>query len=155
MLDQRGQCRGQPPQVGQGIRNRPAVRPREEDKLLHLDLLRGVRPLRRERRDIHRQRRQQVPHAVGYFHAVHADLRTPAGFQVQRRNYPCLFHDQIQPRGNARRVCRIYKERSCRSRAIRRRHQRPARKEPHQNAVENPLYQRAICKDRRLPFGGG
>ena len=44
MLDQRGQCRGQPPQVGQGIRNRPAVRPREEDKLLHLDLLRGVRP---------------------------------------------------------------------------------------------------------------
>ena len=96
MLDQRGQCRGQPPQVGQGIRNRPAVRPREEDKLLHLDLLRGVRPLRRERRDIHRQRRQQVPHAVRYFHAVHTDLRTPAGFQVQGRDYSCLFHDEIQ-----------------------------------------------------------
>ena len=29
----------QPAQVGQGVSHRPAVRPRKEDKLLHLDLL--------------------------------------------------------------------------------------------------------------------
>ena len=43
--------------------------PAKKDKLLHLDLLRGVRHLRPRRRYIHRQRRTKGAHAVGYFNA--------------------------------------------------------------------------------------
>ena len=100
---------------------RPAVRPRKEDKLLHLDLLRGVRHLRPRRRYIHRQRRTKGAHAVGYFHALHADMRTHPRFPLQGANRARLFYDQIQQDRNARRVCCGYPADACRRRKLCRR----------------------------------
>ena len=48
---------GENNQRRQKLSHKPAVRPRAEDKLLHFDLLWGVRHLRRERHYVHCQRR--------------------------------------------------------------------------------------------------
>ncbi len=141
VLHERRESAGKPTQVRQRLSYRPTLRPCEEDKLLHLDGVRGVRHIRRKRRNVHCQRRTKSAHAAGHFHALYADMRPHPKFPLQGANRTRLLHDQIQQSRNPRRIHKSNPPNPCRRRKIRKRHQRGRRTEPRKTIEENPLHQ--------------